>query len=182
FDSEGRAIGYQVRLENVTDSKYRWAKGLTSSHLPDGELPITHIPNGKDGQVWLSEGILKPFVAAHKHGINAIGAAGGNFSGSANQIREAIASYQQLILCPDAGDINNHHVMRRWEKEIKFLESLGKPILIAWWGQESKKNDDIDEISSLEAIEFITPSQFLAMGKSDPLPFWEKVKRLVAKD
>ena len=184
FDSEGRAIGYQIRLENVTDSKYRWAKGLTSSHLAD-ELPITVIPNvGDNGQVWLSEGILKPFVAAHKHGLNAIGAAGGHFSGSPNQIKNAIEPYRQLILCPDAGDINNHHVMLRWEKQINFLQSLGKSILIAWWGQETKNDDDIDELENLDQVGFITPSQFLEMGKSDPdpLPFWEKVKRLVARD
>ena len=183
FDGEGQAIGYQIRLDNATDSKYRWAKGLTSSHLPDGELPITHIPNGKDnGQVWLSEGILKPFVAAHKHGLNAIGAAGGYFSGAANQIKNAIGPYRQLILCPDAGDINNPQVMLRWSKEIKFLESLGKSVLVAFWGQKTKDDDDIDEIGNLESIEFITPSQFLEMGKSDPLPFWERVKRLVARD
>ncbi len=184
FDSEGQAIGYQIRLENVTDSKYRWAKGLTSSHLAD-ELPITVIPNvGDNGQVWLSEGILKPFVAAHKHGLNAIGAAGGHFSGSPNQIKNAIEPYRQLILCPDAGDINNHHVMLRWEKQINFLQSLGKSILIAWWGQETKNDDDIDELENLDQVGFITPSQFLEMGKSDPdpLPFWEKVKRLVARD
>lgn len=166
FDSEGQAIGYQIRLENVTDSKYRWAKGLASSHLADGELPITHIPNGKDnGQVWLSEGILKPFVAAHKHGINAIGAAGGHFSGSPNQIRNAIGPYRQLILCPDAGDINNPHVMLRWSKEINFLESLGKSVLVAWWGQKTKNDDDIDELENLDQVGFITPSQFLEMGK-----------------
>ncbi|MFM6324217.1 MAG: hypothetical protein ACKPGG_18845, partial [Microcystis panniformis] len=191
FDGEGRAIGYQVRLENVSESKYRWAKGLTCSHLADGELPITHIPNGKDSgrnalarrdRVWLSEGILKPFVAAHKHGINAIGAAGGHFSGSANQIKNAIEPYRQLILCPDAGDINNPQVMLRWSKEINFLESLGKSILIAWWGQKTKDDDDIDEIGNLDQVGFITPSQFLEMGKSDPLPFWERVKRLVARD
>jgi hypothetical protein len=183
FDSEGRAIGYQIRLENVTDSKYRWAKGLASSHLPNGELPISHIINDKESdRVWLSEGILKPFVAAHKHGINAIGAAGGHFSGSASQIGEAIGPYRQLILCPDAGDINNPQVMKRWADQIKFLESLGKPISIAWWGQKTKDDDDIDELVSLEAIKYITPSQFLEMGKSDPLPFWERVKRLVARD
>lgn len=166
FDSEGRAIGYQIRLENVTDSKYRWAKGVESSHLADGELPITVIPNGKDkSQVWLSEGILKPFVAAHKHGINAIGAAGGHFSGSANQIKEAIGPYKELILCPDAGDINNHHVMLRWEKQINFLQSLGKSLLIAYWGQKTKDHDDIDELSDLSGIEFIECSKFLAMGE-----------------
>ncbi|NCS20850.1 MAG: hypothetical protein GPJ15_13075 [Microcystis aeruginosa G11-06] len=183
FDGEGRAIGYQIRLENVTDSKYRWAKGLTSSHLASRELPITVIPNDKESdRVWLSEGILKPFVAAHKHGLNAIGAAGGYFSGAANQIKNAIGPYKELIICPDAGDINNPQVMLRWEKEIKFLESLGKSILIAWWGQETKNDDDIDEIGNLESIEYITPSQFLAMGKSEPLPFWEQIKRLAARD
>jgi hypothetical protein len=183
FDSEGQAIGYQIRLENVTDSKYRWAKGLASSHLADGELPITVIPNGKDkSQVWLTEGILKPFVAAHKHGINAIGAAGGHFSGAANQIKNAIGPYREVIISPDAGDINNPQVMLRWSKEIKFLESLGKPILIGWWGQETKNDDDIDELENLDQVEFLTPSQFLAMGKSEPLPFWEQIKRLAARD
>ena len=183
FDSEGRAIGYQIRLENVTDSKYRWAKGLASSHLADGELPITAIPNGKDnGQVWLSEGILKPFVAAHKHGLNAIGAAGGHFSGSANQVRNAIAPYREVIISPDAGDINNPQVMKRWADQIKFLESLGKSLSIAFWGQKTKDDDDIDELENLDQVEFLTPSQFLELGKSDPLPFWEKVKRLAARD
>jgi len=182
FDSEGRAVGYQVRIDNATDSKYRWAKGVESSHLADGELPITVIPNGKDnGQVWLSEGILKPFVAAHKHGLNAIGAAGGHFSGSPNQIKEAIKPYKELILCPDAGDIANHHVMQRWEKQINFLQSLGKSVLVAFWGQKTKDDDDIDELSSLEGIEFIECSKFLEMGKipaqSPQLPNqkdWEK--------
>jgi hypothetical protein len=183
FDGERRAVGYQIRLENVTDSKYRWAKGLASSHLPNGELPISHIINDKESdRVWLTEGILKPFVAAHKHGINTLGAAGGHFSGSPNQVRDAIEVYREVILSPDAGDINNPQVMLRWSKEIKFLESLGKPISIAWWGQKTKDDDDIDELSGLEAIEFIAPSQFLAMGKSESFPFWEQVKRLVARD
>ena len=182
FDSEGQAIGYQIRLENVTDSKYRWAKGLASSHLADGELPITVIPNGKDkSQVWLTEGILKPFVAAHKHGINAIGAAGGHFSGSASQIRDAIETYREVILSPDAGDINNPQVMKRWADQIKFLESLGKSLSIAWWGQKTKNDDDIDELENLDQVEFLTPSQFLELAKKD-LSFWEKVKRLAFKD
>lgn len=183
FDSEGRAIGYQIRLENVTDSKYRWAKGLTSSHLPNGELPITHIPNGKDNsRAWLTEGILKPFVAAHKHGINAIGAAGGHFSGCPNQIKEAIESYGEVIISPDAGDIANPQVMRRWADQIKFLESLGKLVLIAWWGQKTKDDDDIDELENLNQVEYLTPSQFLEMGKSESLPFWEKVKRIASRN
>jgi hypothetical protein len=183
FDSEGQAIGYQIRLENVTDSKYRWAKGLASSHLASGELPITVIPNGTGSdRVWLTEGILKPFVAAHKHGINTLGAAGGHFSGSVSQIKEAIEAYREVILSPDAGDIGNPQVMRRWADQIKFLESLGKPILIGWWGQKTKNDDDIDELENLDQVEFLTPSQFLAMGKSEPLPFWEQIKRLAARD
>jgi hypothetical protein len=72
--------------------------------------------------------------------------------------------------------------MLRWEKQITFLESLGKSLLIAWWGQKTKDEDDIDELASLDQVGFITPSQFLAMGKSESLPFWEMVKRLVARD
>lgn len=41
FDVEGNIIGWQLRVDDATDNKYRWAKGWKSSHLPNGELPIT---------------------------------------------------------------------------------------------------------------------------------------------
>ena len=167
FDGQGRAIGWQLRLDEATDgNKYRWAKGTHSSHLPTGELPITVIPNGKDsGQIWLTEGILKPYVASHKHGIACLGSSGGYFSGSPQQVKDAIADYQELVIVPDAGDIANPKVMKRWKNQIEFIKTIEKPVKVAWWGQKTKDDDDIDELSSLDQVGFITISQFLDMGK-----------------
>ncbi|EAZ88797.1 plasmid replication protein, CyRepA1 family [Crocosphaera chwakensis] len=40
FDIKGKINGGQVRYE-TKNNKYRWLKGVFSSHLPNGELPIT---------------------------------------------------------------------------------------------------------------------------------------------
>ena len=54
--------------------------------------------------------------------------------------------------------------MGRWQKEIAFLQGLGKEIIVAWWGQETKADADIDELESLDQIAYISPTQFLAKG------------------
>ncbi|HEY9652299.1 MAG TPA: hypothetical protein V6C95_16690, partial [Coleofasciculaceae cyanobacterium] len=77
FDCEGKATGWQIRLDGATDNKYRWAKGESSSHLANGELPITSVYPGesKHPGIWACEGISKPAIASHRLGIVAIGAA-----------------------------------------------------------------------------------------------------------
>lgn len=100
FDRHGRATGWQVRLDKATDgNKYRWAKGTHSSHLPNGELPITVVnpdslvrPN-----LGFCEGILKPRIAANRWGQRFIGASGGHFSGSREQIKEIIAREKKRL-------------------------------------------------------------------------------------
>ncbi len=53
FDKQGRIIGWQLRLEGVTKrNKYKWACSSFSSHLPNGELPITIIkPKDKSSRI-----------------------------------------------------------------------------------------------------------------------------------
>lgn len=169
FDGQGRAIGWQLRLDEATDGdKYRWAGSQKTipSNLPNGELPTSIIISSADkSRLWLCEGILKPFVSASKHGIACLGASGGHFLGSPQQVKDAIANYQELVIVPDAGDIANPKVMKRWKKQIEFIKTLGKPVKVAWWGQKTKDDDDIDELESLDQVGFITISQFLDMGK-----------------
>jgi hypothetical protein len=86
-----------------------------------------------------------------------------------------------VVIVPDAGDVVNPQVMTRWRGAIEFLESLGKPLSVAWWEQRSKDDDDIDELPSLDSIEFITPAEFFALApECEPLPFWERLKRIAA--
>ncbi|MFM6693403.1 MAG: hypothetical protein ACKPHT_18990, partial [Microcystis panniformis] len=83
-----------------------------------------------------------------------------------------------MTLYPDAGSLANENVTNQYRKLSDIL-----PISVAYWGHGFDKSlGDIDEIGNLEAIDFITTSQFLIIGKSDALPFWERIKRLVAKD
>jgi hypothetical protein len=171
FNADGLAIGYQVRLNDTQESKYRWAKGETSSHLPNGELPLTIIKgNPSSIDLWLTEGILKPLVASAKHGINCLGAAGGNFSGSPNQVKAAIGQVEpeRLVIALDAGDLVNPQTKKRWGSQLGFLRGLGLPIVVADWGQGGDKAlDDIDELNSLGAVFYRDPREFF--GKTDKL-------------
>jgi hypothetical protein len=166
FDRRGRTTGWQVRLDNAEDgNKYRWAKGSHSSHLPNGELPATVINRAEDkSRGWIPEGILKPFASACRHSINCLGVSGGWLDKSPEQVKESVAEYGELVIVPDAGDVANPQVMKRWRKQIAFLKSLGKPVSVAWWGQRSKEDDDIDELSSLDSIALLSPDEFFALA------------------
>ena len=94
FSPEGLITGIQVRLDNTSKGKYRWLKWQFSSHLPNGEMPITCVVPKKLSQtdfIGLAEGILKPIVIAELHGITCMGASGGNFTSSRNQLKEYLS-------------------------------------------------------------------------------------------
>lgn len=159
FDDQGRAIGFQIRDENPNaKNKYRWAKGLFSSHLQNGELPLT--VRGQGSTPWLTEAILKPDVTADRHGIRCIGAAGGNFLSSKSQLKQYLADCKEVIIAPDAGDIINPHTYQRWCKHIKYLTKIGITVQVAWWGQVTKDLNDIDELDSLDTVEYLNPEDW----------------------
>ena len=170
FDKQGRAIGWQLRVEGVTKgNKYKWAKSRFSSHLPNGELPVTATKPNKnsDRTLYLSEGTLKPQIAHYLHDIAICGAGSGHFSGSPEQLAEIVSDYEELAIAPDGGDVLNPQVMQRWSKQISFLKRFNKPIKVLWWGQVEKTDGDIDEIDSitLSDAKYLTPEEFIERGK-----------------
>ena len=173
FDRQGRAIGWQLRLDGVNQgNKYKWAKSNFSSHLPNSELPITLVksPENSSTTLYLSEGILKPYIASNYHNIDVCGASGGYFRGSPQQLAEIVFDYDELVIVPDAGDVLNSHVMRRWELQINSLKRVNKPIKVLWWGQVSKdKHQDIDEIDSVtfSKADYLSPSEFIEIAKKE---------------
>jgi hypothetical protein len=183
FDADGLAIGWQIRDENPdSNNKYTWAKSAYSSKLTNGELPIAFVKKAKDrptptDSIWLAEGILKPRIAALRHQIDCLGASGGNFSNSPEQVQEVLkkTGAKHLIIAPDGGDILNRQVMRRWRREIGWLESLGVPVSIAWW-EQYEKGTAIDEIESLDRIQYLTPEEFftLAKDKKTKIKEWKR--------
>lgn len=168
FDPSGNIIGIQLRLDKATCNKYRWSKGKYPSHLCNGELPITVARpiNGKPSGIAMCEGILKPYVAAQVHRRVFIGASGANFASSLEQLKiylDAISSEFEtkvILFYPDAGSVNNTHVVRSYRKTFDLLEGLGYEVRIAWWGQAKKQDKDCDEIPGNIYIDHLSLVQF----------------------
>lgn len=169
FDSENRATGWQIRLDDATDNKYRWAKGERSSHLCNAELPITSaypVEETKHSAIWACEGISKPAIAANRLGIVALGAASANFTASPQQSEEHLKKAaeflktQEIIFAPDGGAVSNPNVLSAYKRSWELFNKLGYQVKVAWWGQITKDKPDVDELDSLEGIEFITPKHF----------------------
>ena len=171
FDKKGRVIGWQLRVEGVTKgNKYKWAKSNFSSHLPNSELPITLVkPSDNISKtLYLSEGILKPYIASYKLNIAVCGASGGYFSGSPQQFLEIQKDYDEFVIALDAGDLLNPQVIQRWKKQINFLKKFNKPIKVLYWGQIDKdRHQDLDEIDSetFAQAQYLTPQEFQELAQ-----------------
>ncbi len=186
FDPQGQATGYQIRLDNPDDGgKYRWAKGAKSSHLPNGELPITYIRplNGqiKRKAIGICEGILKPVVASQKLGQIFIGASSFMFSKDGDdenlerkpleqllQYLEAASSelgIKDVELYPDGGVPRNPQLYPKYQWLCDALAKLGYKVWIAWWGQLDKDKPDCDELPENQEIKLISPGKFADLAK-----------------
>jgi len=178
FSPNSKATGWQIRLDGVTENKYRWAKGEASSHLSNGELPITsaYPQELKRSFIGMCEGILKASVAAEKHGQIMLGASSANFP--LQQLQEhldAASSHlggnKRVEFATDAGCLSNYHVMKRYASEFEKIRKCGYEPVVVWWGQIEKSAGDIDEISDLSAVKYISTDEFLKLGE---LESWEE--------
>lgn len=172
-DDCDRIISCQIRLDNGgKDGRYRWlssaSTGGAKPNLQNGELPIgIYFGDRSSRIVGIAEGAsIKPQLAANKFGINIIGAAGGQWSGSPEQLKAYLDKYHDhekpVRIYPDAGSHHDNAVMGRLSKLTELLQSWGYEVAIAWWGQLNKTDCDIDEITQeqFDAIEYISTSDF----------------------
>jgi hypothetical protein len=181
-NQDGVIVGFQIRLTKVAEGegRYRWLTSATKKN-PNGstphlnaELPIgvfepdNEPENNESRRIWLTEGTaIKPSLARHRLNAPVIGAASGRFDGSP-KASTAAAEYlstkyhtKLLTFAIDAGDVlNRSGVPQRWLEQFKFFSSLGYQCEIAWWGQVTKNEFDIDELEDISRITFITPEQF----------------------
>lgn len=175
---DGLIVACQLRLRTLPtteSSRYRWLSGdgqvlhlFPEGCKSEGELPLAvHFPQHslKRG-IGLCEGTgAKPFLAAQRLGIPFIGAAGGLFASSQRLLEIYLERLncdrrQEIIIPIDGGDILNNQVLARWHRVVALVQKLGHSVKVAWWGQLTKNHPDIDELASLEAIEFITTKTF----------------------
>lgn len=179
YNQDGLIVGCQVRLHEATDGRYRWLTSATkknpdgsTSHL-NGELPVgVFEPEQFTGNsIWLTEGTaIKPSLTRYRLGVPVVGASSGRFNGSPETSKAAInylsSKYQTNVLtfAVDAGDIvNRSGVPQRWQQQIEFFSSLGYECRVAWWGQVTKDNCDIDEldVSQYQNIQYLNLQEFL---------------------
>ncbi|MBD2157321.1 hypothetical protein [Leptolyngbya sp. FACHB-16] len=180
-DAHGLIVALQLRLRDPGDGgRYRWISSVTRKrpngqppNLPNGELPLAVFrPSAVSRQaIALVEGTgAKPFITSERLGIATIGAAGGQFASSPQTLRASLeiltaeAGTNCIEFFPDAGSIKNFGVLRQYKAAWQLLEEWGYLVQVAWWGQESKDDPDIDELENLGAIAFITPAEFLSLA------------------
>jgi hypothetical protein len=176
---DGLYTGAQVRCDKAEGGRYKWhyIRNDWSLNNSFNENPLG-VYRGGNTWVWIIEGTgVKPIVASIRHGITAIGAAGGQHYLSPKTLAdtlEKLGSPKTIVFCPDAGDIHNPHVLRRIEQNIEFLESLGLQVTIAWWNQDTKDKPDIDELPNLKDVRYISPEEFWGLTglATKPEPEW----------
>ncbi|PHM06909.1 hypothetical protein [Nostoc sp. 'Peltigera malacea cyanobiont' DB3992] len=180
FNHDGLIVTLGVRLNESENGRYRTLTSATkrkpdgvTSHL-DGELPITVIEPSKflGNAIWLTEGvILKPNIASDRLGVPVVGAMGGRFTNSPNLTESSLTSLspkyhtKSVVFGLDAGDVANRDVAQKWINQYKYLSSLGYECCFAWWGQNNKNCNDIDElpIEEHQFIEYISYERFIAL-------------------
>lgn len=182
WDADGRIIGAQIRRDNDDGGRYRWLAGAQSSHLQTGELPITIVTPANPAAIHLTEGILKPYVTAHRHNVATVGAAGGLFLASPEQFKDAIATLSErlgtkLIRFPvDSEGRSNEQVHKRDSATIRFLESLGYAVEVGDWGQwDDKTRPDIDELPSLDAVRWVTVAEYITPPAPSPIEWLDSL-------
>jgi len=167
--------GFQIRRRDPgEDGRYRWLTSRTKKrpngqtpHLKNGELPLLLLPSSNSQGIALVEGTgVKPRWVQSRYQFSVIGAAGGTWLFSPELLTNTLAGFEEKVitLFPDAGDVLNDHVMTRWLRVYQFLKGIGYKIQVAWWGQITKDDDDIDE-RPVEPFTTISFPRFLKIAK-----------------
>ncbi|KAL0489537.1 hypothetical protein AKO1_010473 [Acrasis kona] len=149
-----------------------------SYHQVFHEAHYTSFFNKKLGMrvIGLCEGGLKSKIASDEIEIPFIAPGGCDFMASKGVFREYLTDLcsgeknerkqsTTFLLFPDAGAIISKHVSEcNWDV-LFFLSQLGYHIKVVWWGQETKKDLDVDEVnwkdqSFLERVQIIDLPDF----------------------
>lgn len=163
-------VGLNIANDSRDGAKYYPLSSRKSGgaipNLPNGELPIFHWVHPEATEVqetWICEGTIKGLLTGFKlwrtnKNIQVIGIGGNNFLNYYKSIKPLLTI--KNIFCPDAGMIDNSTVWENYSNFIKRLDQDKFNILVAWWGQVSKDDSDIDELDNFDNINFINFDEF----------------------
>ena len=178
-DDWGRYLGWQYRLDEqyarFCALRYLWPKtGHFSCHLQEyGELPISFIQPDylQSSCIALVEGVgFKAILCAERRHQIVIGTQGSNFASSPQQLERylkrasRITKDNKVLLYPDAGTVRNHRILPQIERVASLIERAKFQLEVAWWGQITKTQPDIDELEG-EILEIISLEEFLQLSE-----------------
>ena len=183
-NTEGLIVALQVRLRQLDSDwsgRYRWVSSVTrknqcgqSPHVYHKgfapELPLSvHKPPHEPRGIALTEGTgAKPFLAAQRLNLIVIGAAGGQHASSPRQLQKALklCQVEQIPILADAGSVSNKTVVGQYLRAAELLEEWGYTPVFGWWGQITKDDPDIDELSieRYSQIEYLCVEEFKALA------------------
>ena len=177
-DFEGRITALQIRLHNpLYGDRYRWLstpKTATLKLQPENENPLgVFHPNNPAKGIALAEGVgVKPYLTSQRLDLLVLGAAGGQWASSPQlfqknleQAYNKVGREKVIAIFPDAGDVKNKNVVRRWRRVTNMLIDWGWKVRFGWWGQVDKNFPDIDELETQQynTIELLPVPNFKAL-------------------
>jgi hypothetical protein len=163
----GEILGFQIRnREANAKGRYRWLSSAweqgrsngSAPNLPNGELPLTFIyprllgAETREREISLAEGTgAKPNLAAIKLGHQVIGAAGGQWLSSPEQLQQTLSTWRGDIvnLMLDGEDLQKPQVIRRWVNLYSQLLEWGYKPRLMYSGSDIDELDDITELREL---------------------------------
>ncbi|NJL19583.1 MAG: DEAD/DEAH box helicase family protein [Leptolyngbyaceae cyanobacterium SM1_3_5] len=174
---DGQIVGFQNRQRDGSNGKYCWASCENSRVHLDAEMPIgVYVPLGEvqGDTVWIVDSpAIKGSLARYRLNAPVLGATNGGFASSPNTTQDTLTklfdrhpTLKRLVFAPDAGDVKNKAVMQRWRSQYEFLTKLGYQVDVAWWGQISKEECDIDELppEQFDQIRYLNFAEFVAIA------------------
>jgi hypothetical protein len=164
YDYRKLLVGFQVRVDNPSSGgRYRCLSHSGAVFTVDGELPLAFYSQGSFDTIDVIESPLKSHLAFCLHNLPAVA---GMINYAPKQLL-AVCDYHKVnkvIINPDAGDVKNPQVMNKWDRLYRELKRHNITVMFRWWGQSSKQDSDIDELTSLENSKLITPLQFFGLA------------------
>jgi hypothetical protein len=161
---QGKCVGLQLRnTDKSAPNRYTFVSKDGDYRLWDEQPRHLDIRTGCN-KVYVTEGYLKPQITAIKYDVSVIGAGRSWSSNSTNHtaiLKQHLTPGSEVILCLDAGDIANTHVMPKWLDEYDYFSGLGYRVSFGLGANyETKAGDDIDELDSLDDL-LILPKELL---------------------
>ncbi|NJL20124.1 MAG: hypothetical protein HC895_03670 [Leptolyngbyaceae cyanobacterium SM1_3_5] len=177
-DVEKQIVGLQNRQHDGSQGRYCWGSCENAPVHLNGEMPIgVYVPiaDVQGDAVWLVDSpVLKGSLARYLFNVFVIGATNGSFASSFKTTRHTLTTLfdrypmlKRVRLTPDAGDVRNKSVMKRWLVQHDFLIKLGYEVDVAWWEQITKEECDIDELppTQFDQIRYLSFAQFEAIAR-----------------